>query len=60
MYLFVAKAEVSPFDVKSCDDMPYMPHKKMINLHECEEKFSLTAKISYEVLCYIVLFKEKA
>ena len=40
--------------------MPHMPHKKMINLHECEEKFSLTAKISYEVLCYIVLFKEKA
>ena len=34
--------------------------RKMINLHECEEKFSLTAKISYEVLCYIVLFKEKA
>ena len=35
--------------------------KKMINLHEFEEKFSLTAKISYKVLCYEVLFKaEKA
>ena len=34
--------------------------KEMINLHEVEEKLSPTAKISYDVLCYKVLFKEKA
>ena len=39
MYLFAEKAEVSPFDVKSCDDMPHIGIfkilGKMTKIHLC-------------------------